>query len=50
MLLLSARRAWLTLVCGGRTGTFFILADTSDYDVPAKYLEASTPACPNMTR
>jgi len=31
-------------------GGFFILADTSDVEVPKKYLEQSTEACPEMTR
>jgi len=31
-------------------GSFFIMADTSDIDVPAEYLSQSTPACPVMTR
>ncbi len=31
-------------------GGMFILSDISNVEVPSKYLEDSTPACPIMTR
>ncbi len=31
-------------------GGMFILSDISNVEFPSKYMEDSTPACPNMTR